>query len=145
MGMSLAKKLDKKKSRVFCLISDGELDCGTTWESALFASHHKLDNLVVIVDYNKLQAFGKTNKVLNLEPLVEKWRAFRWDVQETDGHNLKVLLKAFKRTFTIKNKPHIIICHTVKGKGIPFAENKLEWHYYNLTEELYEKAKRAIC
>jgi len=145
IGMSLAKKLDKKKSRVFCLISDGELDCGTTWESALFASHHKLDNLVIIVDYNKLQAFGKTNEVLNLEPLVEKWRAFRWDVQETDGHNFKALLKAFRKLSLVKNKPHIIICHTVKGKGIPFAENKLEWHYYNLTEELYEKAKRAIC
>ena len=145
VGISLAKKLDKKKSRVFCLISDGELDCGTTWESALFASHHKLDNLVVIVDYNKLQAFGRTNKVLNLEPLVEKWRAFRWDVQEVDGHNFKALLKAFRKISMVKNRPHIIICHTVKGKGIPFAENKLEWHYYNLTKELYEKAKRAIC
>ncbi|HEC70095.1 MAG TPA: transketolase, partial [Candidatus Omnitrophica bacterium] len=145
IGMSLAKTLDMQKGKVFCLISDGELDCGTTWESALFASHHKLDNLVIIVDYNKLQAFGKTNEVLNLEPLVEKWRAFRWDVQETDGHNFKALLKAFRKLSLVKNKPHIIICHTVKGKGIPFAENKLEWHYYNLTEELYEKAKRAIC
>ncbi len=88
-GMALA---DRSK-KVFCLMSDGEMDCGTTWEGALLASHHKLSNLVVLVDYNKLQAFGKTNEVLNLEPLAEKWKSFGWIVYEADGHDLDELLK----------------------------------------------------
>jgi transketolase len=143
-GMAYALKLDKKKGRIFCLVSDGEMDCGTTWESALIAAHHKLDNLFIFVDYNKLQAFGKTNEVLNLEPLAKKWEDFNWDVQEIDGHNFKKILSAFKKATLKKGRPHIIICHTVKGKGISFAEGKLEWHYFNLTKELYEKAKRDL-
>ena len=144
-GMALAIKADKNKGRIFCLISDGEVDCGTTWESALFASHHKLDNLIVLIDYNKFQAFGRTNEVLNLEPLKEKWKAFNWDVYEIDGHNFGQLLRTFKKISNKKDKPHIIICHTIKGKGLSFAENKLEWHYFNLTKELYERAKREFC
>jgi len=140
IGMALADR----NRKVFVLMSDGEMDCGTTWESALFAPHHKLDNLVVLVDYNKLQAFGKTNEVLNLEPLIQKWKDFNWDVYEIDGHNFPQLLKVLKLAIEKKGKPHIIICHTVKGKGISFAENKLEWHYFNLTPELYEKAKREL-
>jgi len=140
IGMALADK----KRRIFVLLSDGEMDCGTTWESALFAAHHKLDNLVVLVDYNKLQAFGKTNEVLNLEPLKDKWNSFRWDVYEVDGHNIEELTATIKKALAVKNKPHIIICHTKKGKGISFAENKVEWHYYNLTPQLYEKAKNEL-
>ena len=137
IGMALADR----KRRIFVLLSDGEMDCGTTWESALFAAHHKLDNLVVLVDYNKLQAFGRTNEVLNLEPLKDKWNSFEWDVYEVDGHNIEELTETIKKALEVKNKPHIIICHTTKGKGISFAENKVEWHYYNLTPQLYEKAK----
>lgn len=143
-GMSLALKNDKKKGKIYCLMSDGEMDPGTTWESALFASHHKLDNLVVIVDYNKFQAFGRTNEVLNLEPLAEKWKAFGWIASEIDGHNFNELIENFRKIPTVKNKPHIIICHTIKGKGIPFAEGKMEWHYYNLNYELYQKALKAL-
>lgn len=142
--MALAIKQDKKKGKVYCLVSDGEMDCGTTWESALFAAHHKLDNLYAIVDYNKLQAFGKTNEVLNLEPLVEKWKAFNWDVYEIDGHDFSQLLRAFKKAFKKRNKPHVIICHTIKGKGVSFAENKLEWHYYNMDKKLMERALEDI-
>ena len=143
-GMSLALKGDKKKGKIYCLMSDGEMDSGTTWESALFASHHKLDNLIVIIDYNKFQAFGRTNEVLNLEPLAEKWRAFGWITSEIDGHNFNELLGNFRKIPTVENKPHVIICNTIKGKGISFAENKLEWHYYNLTPELYERAKNDL-
>jgi len=143
-GMAYALKLDNKKERIFCLLSDGEMNCGTTWESALIAAHHKLDNLFVFVDYNKLQAFGKTNEVLNLEPLARKWKDFNWDTQEIDGHNFKKIFLAFEKASLKKDQPHIIICHTIKGKGISFAENKLEWHYFNLTKELYEKAKRDL-
>ena len=143
-GMAFAIKQDKKKDKVYCLMSDGEMDCGTTWESALFGAHHKLDNLVVIVDYNKLQAFGRTNEVLNLEPLVEKWKSFGWAVYELDGHNFNELLEVLGKIPIVEDKPHVLICHTIKGKGISFAEDKMEWHYYNLTPELYEKAKNDL-
>jgi transketolase len=96
------------------------------------------------VDYNKLQAFGRTNEVLNLEPLAEKWRKFNWIVYEVDGHNLEELLKILKKVSVGKDKPHIIICHTIKGKGISFAENKLEWHYFNLDRKLMERALKDI-
>jgi len=141
IGMALADK----KRRIFVLLSDGEMDCGTTWEGALFAAHHKMDNLFVIVDYNKLQAFGRTNKVLNLKPLAKKWKDFNFDVYEIDGHSFSQILKAFKKAFSRKGRPHVIICHTIKGKGVSFAEDKLEWHYFNLDKKLYEKAKRDIC
>lgn len=140
IGMALADR----KRKIYCLVSDGEMDCGTTWESVLFASHHKLDNLVVLVDYNKFQAFGKTNEVLNLEPLAEKWRNFGWIVCEIDGHNLNELVKTLKEIPSVKEKPHVLICHTIKGKGISFAENKLEWHYYNLSKEQYQIALKEL-
>lgn len=141
IGMALADR----NRKIYCLVSDGEMDCGTTWESALFASHHRLDNLVVLVDYNKFQAFGKTNEVLNLEPLAKKWKDFGWQVFEINGHDFKALLNTLKKIPKVKDKPHIIICHTIKGKGISFTENKLEWHYFNLTSELYARAKRELC
>jgi transketolase len=137
-GMALA---DEKRN-TYCLISDGECDCGTTWESALFAAHHKLDNLIVIVDYNKLQAFGRTNEVLNLKPLTKKWESFGWNVQRINGHDFKEIERAFNSLS--KEKPNVIIADTIKGKGISFAENKMEWHYYNLTPELYERAKNDL-
>ena len=140
IGIALAKR----NRRIFVLISDGEMDCGTTWEGALFASHHKLDNLIVLVDYNKFQAFGRTNEVLNLEPLAKKWKDFGWAVYEIDGHDFNKLLKTLKKIPVIKQKPHIIICHTIKGKGISFAENKLEWHYYNLDKRLRDQALKDI-
>ncbi len=143
-GMALAIKRDESKGKIYCLMSDGEMDSGTTWEGALFAAHHKLDNLVVIVDRNWWQAFGKTEEVLKLEPLKEKWEAFGWAVSEVDGHKFEGLLEAFEKVSFIKEKPHIIICRTVKGKGISFAENKMEWHYFNLSQELYERAKKDL-
>ena len=140
IGIALAKR----NRRIFVLISDGEMDCGTTWEGALFASHHKLDNLIVLVDYNKFQAFGRTNEVLNLEPLAKKWKDFGWAVYEIDGHDFNKLLKTLKKIPVIKQKPHIIICHTIKGKGISFAENKLEWHYFNLSKAQRDQALEEL-
>jgi transketolase len=149
VGMALAKKLNNKKGRIFVLMSDGEMDCGTTWESALFASHHRLDNLVVLIDYNKWQAFGRTNEVLNLEPLKEKWISFGWAVKEIDGHNYSEIEKVLSKLPFKKNQPSIIIAHTIKGKGVSFMENKLEWHYKPPTKEDYEKAiaelEKNIC
>ena len=143
-GMALAAKRDKKKCRAFVLLSDGECDEGSNWEAALFSGHHKLDNLVAIIDYNKLQAFGKTNDVLNLEPLKDKWLAFGWRVREIDGHNFPEIDRAFSKIPFEKDKPNLIIAHTVKGKGVSFMENKLEWHYKNLTKEKYQEALKEL-
>ena len=130
VGMALANK----KRRVYCLVSDAEVQEGTFWESLLFASHHKLDNLKVIIDYNKIQACGFTNQILNLESLSLKLQSFNWLVSEIAGHNLDKLEWTLKIP-SIKNMPHIIIAHTVKGRGVSFMENDYLWHYRNLDDD----------
>lgn len=143
-GSALAGKRDNKDYRVFVLLSDGECDEGTTWESALFSAHQKLDNLVLIIDYNKWQAFGRTKDVLNLEPLVKKWESFGWSVKEIDGHNFSEIENALSEIPFEKEKPSVIIAHTIKGKGVSFMEDTLESHYMHLTKEDYEKAIKEI-
>ena len=143
-GIALAGKKDKKNYRVFVLMSDGECDEGSNWEAALFAAHHKLDNLTAVIDYNKLQAFGRTNEVLNLEPFADKWKAFGWQVKEVNGHNFSEIKRAFIKIPFRKGKPSLIIAHTIKGKGVSFMENKLEWHYKSLTKDEYEKAIKSL-
>lgn len=143
-GFALAGKMDNKKYRVFVLMSDGEQDEGAVWESALFASHYKLDNLIGIIDYNKIQSFGATNKVLNLEPLKEKWNSFGWVVKEAQGHDFNQIEKTLKKLPFSKNKPSMIIAHTIKGKGVSFMENKLEWHYHPPSEEQYDLALKEL-
>ncbi len=143
-GIALAAKKDKKNYRIFALLSDGECQEGSNWEAALFASHHRLDNLVATIDYNKLQALGRINKVLNIEPLKKKWEDFGWEVEETDGHNVEELVNAFSKIPFEKGKPSLVIAHTVKGKGISFLENKLVSHYKHFSEEEYEKALKDL-
>jgi transketolase len=128
-GMALAGKREARPYRVFVLLSDGECDEGSTWEAALFAPHHRLDNLVAIVDYNKIQSLGTVKEVLDLEPLVDKWRAFRWAVKEVDGHHHAQIEAALNRVPFEPGKPSCLIAHTVKGKGVSFMENQLLWHY----------------
>ncbi len=141
LGMALAAKRGGEKWKTYVLMSDGELDCGTTWECALLAAQQKLDNLVVIVDYNGFQAMGTKKEVLDMEPLADKWRAFNWDVAEIDGHNYSEIEKALDMAHT---KPLIIIAKTLKGSGgqtkCDIFENKLEWHYKTVDEEVYEQA-----
>lgn len=141
VGIALAKKLKGEKGKVYCIMSDGEQAIGTTWESALIAIHHKLNNLIVIVDYNGLQAMGKTNEVLNIEPLREKWKAFGWDTDEIDGHNYKEIEEALVNEV---KKPVCIIAHTIKGKGVSFMENNNLYHYKNLGLEEYEASKKEL-
>lgn len=117
VGVALAAKRRGSKERVFVLLSDGECDEGTTWESALFAAHHALDNLTLIIDYNKLQGFGYVEDVLRLEPFTEKWKTFGWNVKEVDGHSFSKLEDVFHQTSIKKGKPHIVIAHTIKGRG----------------------------
>lgn len=138
VGMALAAKIDKKAYKVYCVMSDGEMAIGTTWESALIAAHHKLDNLTVIVDYNKWQAMGATNEVLKIEPLKKKWQAFGWEVYEVDGHKFGELEFAF--TGPHGGRPKMIIANTIKGKGVSFMEDKLMYHYKNISDEEYKNA-----
>jgi len=141
-GIALAGKINKAKYRVFAALSDGECDEGSTWEAALVAAHHELNNLTAIIDYNKIQAFGRTNNVTNLEPFKEKWQSFGWQTIEIDGHNHKQLQTALSKKST--NKPTIIIANTILGKGISFMEDDLEWHYWNLSDEQFEKALEEL-
>jgi len=143
-GMALASKHDGIDYRVFVLLGDGECDEGSVWETAMFASHHKLDNLIGIIDYNKLQAFGRTNEVINLEPIIDRWTAFGWAVKEIDGHNHFQIEETFSNLPFTKGKPNMVIAHTIKGKGISFLEDKLESHYKSPTKEQYELALKEL-
>ena len=129
VGLAFAGKKDKKNYRVFVLMSDGECEEGSIWEAAISASRLKLDNLIGIIDANKLQAYEKTNNIQSISSLKGKFENFGWSVREVDGHNFEQLREVFKSTPFKKEKPTMIIAHTIKGKGIPTMENKLEWHY----------------
>ena len=134
-GMALAAKADREAYRAVVLLSDGECDEGSNWEAALFAPHHKLDNLLVIVDYNKIQSFGSVKEVLDLEPLAEKWRDFGWAVREIDGHDHAQLHDALHCIPWTAGKPSALIANTIKGKGVSFMEGNLAWHYKSPSDE----------
>ena len=142
VGIAKALKLQKSKSRVYTIIGDGELDEGSTWEGILLAAHHHLDNLIVFIDYNKWQSFGRTNDVLNMEPLVKKLKTFNWHVEEINGHNFKQIDKAVVNCLKAKDKPCFIVSHTVKGKGLSAIEDKNEWHYQTPRENEINIAKQ---
>lgn len=129
IGMAINARVERAGHRVFVVISDGESDEGSVWEAALCASKHRLDNLIVLVDYNKQQSYGTTYEVLDLDPLGEKWRAFGFAVREADGHDVPALRQALQQTPFESGKPSILICHTIKGKGVSFVENNLNWHH----------------
>jgi transketolase len=139
-GMALAAKRDQQSHRIFVVLSDGELDEGSNWEAILFAPQHELDNLTVVVDYNKIQSFGRVKDILDLEPLAEKWRAFRWAVQVIDGHDHAQIEAALTRVSFEPGKPGVVIAHTIKGKGVSFMENQLAWHYKSPNAEQLAQA-----
>jgi len=141
VGMAIGGKLDKKDFRVYALLSDGEMQAGQTWEAAMAAAHYKLDNLTAIIDYNKLQATARVEEEMAVEPLASKWRAFGWHVIEINGHDMQEILDAFQEANGVKAKPSVIVAHTVKGKGVSFMENVVDWHGKIVTEE---DAKRAL-
>lgn len=128
-GMALAAKRGGENWRALALLGDGECDEGATWEAAMFAAHHKLDNLVCIVDYNKLQSLASVEETLALEPFADKWRAFGWSVVEIDGHDHAQLLATFARLPFAIGAPNVILAHTVKGKGVSYMEHQVAWHY----------------
>ncbi|MFA7709778.1 MAG: transketolase [Candidatus Neomarinimicrobiota bacterium] len=143
-GMALAGRIDNKKHRVFVLLSDGECDEGSTWEAVLFAAHHKLDNLIAIVDYNKIQSLAPVAETITLEPFSEKWKSFNWAVQEVDGHNNNLLYDTLNNIPFYKDKPSVLIAHTIKGKGVSFMENQVLWHYRCPRGEEFEAALKEL-
>lgn len=143
-GMALAAHRVGKKHRVFCLMSDGECDEGSNWEAILFAAHHRLSNLVAIVDYNKIQSLASVRETLELEPFVDKWRSFNWGVQEVDGHDHREIQRHLEEVPFAAGRPSCLIAHTIKGKGVSFMENSVLWHYRTARGEEYEAAKREI-
>ena len=135
LGMALAEKINSLDFYTYALISDGECNEGTIWEAAMLAASNKVNKLTAIIDYNKWQATGRSNQILALEPLNQKWKSFGWEVEEIDGHDFNQMKKAFQSCRSCKEKPSIIIAHTIKGKGVSFMEDNNNWHYRIPNEE----------
>ena len=144
VGMAIAKKNNNDNHHVYAILGDGEMQEGQIWESLLQAAHYKLDNLIAVIDYNKLSSFDNVNESMNLEPLAEKIKAFNFHVIEIDGNNMEKVVDALNEAFTIKNKPIVIISNTVKGKGVSFMENNPKWHSGAVSDEEYEIAMKDI-
>jgi Transketolase, N-terminal subunit len=142
VGFALAKKTKKESGKIFAVMSDGEMQIGTTWESALIARQHGLDNLLVFVDSNGLQAMGGVDEILNIEPLGDKWRAFGWNVREIDGHDFGQIEKAINEP--VAGKPTVAIAKTVKGKGVSFMEGQNLYHYKAPSEQEYQAALKEL-
>jgi len=146
LGMALGLKMKASKARVYTLLGDGEMQEGEVWEAAMCAAHHKLDNLCVLVDYNKLQSDNSNENIMRLEPLAAKWRAFEWAVAEIDGHSLRSILSGLRSASVTQGRSSILICHTVKGKGVPYMENMPQWHgSVKLTPQQAEDALKALA
>ncbi|NLL30686.1 MAG: transketolase [Clostridiales bacterium] len=144
VGMALAGKLDKKDYRVYSILGDGELEEGEVWEAAMSAAHYKLDNLTAFVDFNGLQIDGDITKVMNPSPIDKKFEAFGWNVLTIDGHNYEEIIDAIEKARNCKGKPTMIICKTIKGKGVSFMENEAAWHGNAPSKEQCEQALAEI-
>ena len=135
VGMAIASRINKNKKHFFVVCGDGEINEGSIWESLLSASKHKLDNLTLLIDYNKLQSYGKTNDILNLEPLTDKFNSFNFKTFNVNGHDIKEIEATLEKTLKTKKKPSVIICHTIKGKGISVAEGNPSWHHRSFLDD----------
>jgi transketolase len=145
IGMALAARIQRRSSRIFVIMGDGEINEGSVWEAALCAGKHRLSNLCAIIDYNKVQSAGPTAEIQDLEPLVDKWKSFGFATVDVDGHNISALGTTFKSVPLNAHSPTVVICHTVKGKGLPFAEGNPKWHHHtNFEPQLLEKMYSAI-
>lgn len=142
-GAALAGKLQKSSRRSFVLMSDAECNEGSVWEAVMFAAHHKLDNLIAVIDLNGQQAFGYTKDVLDLSPMNERWKAFGWDVHVVDGHD-KESLSRLLLALPGNGRPHVVIAQTVFGKGVSFMERQIKWHYSPLSDDEYEQAMNEL-
>jgi transketolase len=140
MGMALGARIQKKDFHTFVMIGDGELHEGSNWEAAMGAAHHKLSNLTAIIDFNKICQSGRVDEVIGVDPLGDKWRAFGWAVREIDGHNMRDVVETLDALPLEPQQPTAIIAHTVKGKGVSFAEDTYLWHSNSVNDEIYAKA-----
>lgn len=143
-GAALGARLQGSQRRAFVLISDAECNEGSTWEAAMFAAHHRLANLVAVLDLNRQQALGHTRDVLDLDPLARRWAAFGWHVEEVDGHDTAALSTVLRCLDTTAGPPHMVVAHTVSGKGVSFMEGQVKWHYLPMTDEEYHQARSEI-
>lgn len=143
-GIAFGAKLDGRSFRTVALLSDGECDEGSVWEAAMFAGFHRLSHLTVIVDYNKIQSLASTTATLDLEPFTDKWRSFRWQVAEVDGHDHQALDQTLATVTSGSDLPSCVIAHTTKGKGVSFMENQVLWHYRVPRGAEYEAAMREL-
>lgn len=143
-GMAIAAKLDKKNNKVYVILGDGELPEGSNWEAAAAAAKFGLDNLVVFVDNNGLQISGDVTKVMNMEPIDEKFQSFGWSVKCIDGNDMEQIIDALDALPEEQGKPTVILCHTIKAKGLSFGENQVEYHFWNATRELLDQAEREL-
>lgn len=144
LGMAMAAKKDKRHNKVYVLCGDGECDEGAIWEAALVSHHYKLDNLIAIIDHNKMQSLDCCENTISLSPFADKWKAFGWDVIDIDGHNHDELKLAFTKAQQSEDKPTVVIANTVKGKGISFMENNIIWHYRSPQGEDYSNALQEM-
>jgi transketolase len=145
LGMGLAARLDGKLWRTYVVLGDGEIQEGQIWEAAMFGAFHKVDNVVAIVDYNRIQLDGFIKDIMELEPLVDKWRSFGWHVIELDGHDIPALQKAFAEAVATKGKPTVLVAHTIKGKGVSFMENNPKFHGVAPTPAEVEQALKELA
>ena len=143
-GMAISAKLDKKDYRVYCILGDGEIEEGQVWEAAMTANKYKLDNLCVIIDNNNLQIDGTTDEVMSAKPIDDKFRSFGFEIIKIDGHNMEEIKSAFEVARNVKEKPVCIIANTIKGKGVKFMENQVDWHGKAPNEEQYKEAVNDI-
>lgn len=143
-GMAMAAKQAGHKHRIFCLVSDGDLNEGSSWEAVMLAGQHSWDNLTMLVDYNRLQALGASKDIINLDPLAPKLEMFGWKALTVDGHDMDAIGDAFSRLPLETGKPSALVFRTVKGKGVSFMENDYKWHYGGLNETLFEQALREL-
>ncbi len=141
LGTALAARYLKKTYRTFVILGDGETQEGQVWEAAMVAANYSTDNLIAILDYNKLQLYGETNTIMDVEPVIEKWRVFGWNTIEINGHRINEIVQALEEAVKFEGKPTIVVAHTIKGKGVSFMENKVEWHSLAPTKE---QAKQAL-
>ncbi len=144
VGLALSAKMDGRDNKIVVLLSDGECDEGSNWEAIMFASHHKLNNLICIIDYNKIQSLDLVSNTLNLEPFTDKWISFGWNVLEVDGHSIKSIIENYNTAIQSESRPTCLIAHTTKGKGVSFFENQVLWHYRTAKGEEYEEDKKEL-
>ena len=140
MGMALGARIQKQAFHSFVMLGDGELHEGSNWEAAMAASHYRLANLTAIIDRNKISQSGPVAEIVGIEPLVDKWRAFGWEVREIDGHDMSEIVDALDAVPLHADRPTALIAHTIKGKGVSFAENTYLWHSNNVNDEIYARA-----